>query len=92
MEGDASLAGTRTQLAWRRTATGFVVLALIELRHASSNGVSVPGAVFAVLALVAGAALLVLTSTGRPHPFLLTSVALFTLTGVVVQEVWPRAG
>ena len=92
IEQDVSLAGPRTQLAWRRTAAGFVILALVELRSLSTCGVMALGAALAVLTLVAATACLATTSTDRRRrPLLMTCAALLSIASVLVQEVSPHA-
>ena len=92
MEQDASLAGPRTQLAWRRTAAGFLILALVELRNLSTCGITGLGAALAVLTIVAATAFLATTLTDRRRrPLLLTCAALLSIASVLVQEVSPHA-
>lgn len=93
IEQDASLAEPRTQLAWRRTAAGFVILALVQLRGLSTCGVTGLGTSLAVLTLVAATAFLATTSTDRRRrsPLLLTCAALLSIASVFVQEVSPDA-
>lgn len=90
---DSSLAGPRTQLAWRRTAVGFVVVALVELRNVNSCGLAWLTGGVTVLALITAIALLASTTTNRRvRPLLLTLVAVLSISIGLVQEVWVGAG
>jgi len=86
---DPSAAGPRTQLAWRRTALGFVVVALIELRTVGSCGPTALTLGVAVVALLTALALFGSSTSKRQlRPLLLTMTAVLAISTVLVHEVW----
>lgn len=89
---DPSAALARTQLAWRRTALGFVAVALIELRTVGSCGPTGLTIGIAMVALLTATALFgCTTSNRRLRPLLLTLTAVLAISIVLLQEVWGDA-